>query len=419
MKRELHWNYKDVFRAARLGFSAKKMWTMFLGILIGTVLYSIFAYLGLLASGLTLQEIWSEFRFIPFPWGIPLTLGGKILFCIGGLLFLFAYFLFGAAVAKLTIQQLKGDEFYEVKRAIQHAFKSGKAAILAPIVLLIVIGLILLGGVILGLLGKIPYLGELILLIAAIPVIFTVFFLVYLIVSFFVSLFLAPAVAGATRSDTFDTLFEIFSTLNDENWRFLGYEALLYGVKGVAIAVFLFFTGRVFAIIYGVLSLPWLMGQKFVHLADAALSYLPNLTFPNEWTFQWISRILEWTRTDLVLYPPTTPALPWPQAILGFLFGILLYFMVFTVLAYWGAMHWAGNTLIFTVLLKKKDDIDLLAEPKEEEIPASTSVEEKSTEEKPVSEQPSQAEGAGSGGETSQEKSQGETPSKEAGEESP
>ncbi len=368
MKRELHWNYKDVFRAARFGFSAKKMWTMFLGILIGTLLYSIFAYLGLLASGLTLQEIWSEFRLIPFPWGIPLTLGGKILFCIGGILFVITYFLFGTAVAKLTIQQLKGDEFYEVKRAIQHAFKSGKASVLAPIVLIIVIALILLGGVILGLLGKIPYLGELILLLAAIPVIFTVFFLVYLIVAFFVSLFLAPAVAGATRSDTFDTLFEIFSTLNDENWRFIGYEALLYGVKTVAFTFFLYFTGRVFAIIYGVLSLPWLMGQKIVHLADAALSYLPNLTFPNEWTFQWVSRILELTRTDLILYPPTTPSLPWPQAILGFLFGILLYLVIFTVLAYWGAMHWAGNTLIFTVLLKKKDDIDLLAEPKETEV---------------------------------------------------
>ena len=32
---KLHWGYKDVFRALRLGFAAKKVWMTSLGLLIG------------------------------------------------------------------------------------------------------------------------------------------------------------------------------------------------------------------------------------------------------------------------------------------------------------------------------------------------------------------------------------------------
>ena len=370
--RELHWNYKDVFRAARFGFSAKKIWTMFLGILLGTTLYSIFTYIGMALSGLTFPQIWAEFRFIPFPWTIPLTIPGKIFVGIGMFLCFVSYFIFGTAVSKITIEQLKGDEFYEVKRAIAHGFKSGRSAVLAPITLAIIVGLILLGGVILGLIGKIPYFGELVLLILAIPVIFIVFFMVYLIVAFFFSLFMAPAVVGTTKSDTFDTLFEVFSTMNEENWRFIGYQILLYGVKIVGVGLFAFFTGRVIAIINGVLSASWLMGAKFVNIADAALSYLPSIAFPNDLTYQWVSRFLELTKTDILLYPPSTPSIPWPQAVLGVVFGILLYLLIFTVIAYWGAMHWAGNTIIFTIMLKKKDEIDLLEQKEEQPVVSPT-----------------------------------------------
>lgn len=377
---ELHWNYKDVFRAARFGFSAKKIWTMFLGILLGTALYSIFTYIGMALSGLTFPQIWAEFRLIPFPWTIPLTIPGKIFVGIGVFLFFVSYFIFGTAVSKITIEQLKGDEFYEVKRAVAHGFKSGRSAVLAPITLAVIVGLILLGGIVLGLIGKIPYFGELVLLLLSIPVIFIVFFMVYLIIAFFFSLYMAPAVVGTTKSDTFDTLFEVFSTVNEENWRFIGYQALLYAVKVVGIGLFAFFIGRVIAIINGVLSLSWLMGEKFINIADAALSYLPSIAFPNDLTYQWISRFLEVTKTDMLLYPPSTPILPWSQALLGFLFGILLYLLIFTVLSYWGAMHWAGNTIIFTIILKKKDEIDLLEQKEEQPVVSPTHPPEKTEE---------------------------------------
>ena len=38
---QLHFGYKDVFRALRLGFSAKKVWMLCVGMTVGTAVYSI------------------------------------------------------------------------------------------------------------------------------------------------------------------------------------------------------------------------------------------------------------------------------------------------------------------------------------------------------------------------------------------
>ena len=49
---KLHWNYKDIFRALRLGFSAKKVWMMSLGLLVGFAGYTILTYLAYAAAGI-------------------------------------------------------------------------------------------------------------------------------------------------------------------------------------------------------------------------------------------------------------------------------------------------------------------------------------------------------------------------------
>ncbi len=364
MPMKLHYNYKDVFRAARLGFSAKKIWVQFLGLLIGTAVYSIFTYLGLILSGYTIKEVWTKFHYIPIPFEESFTVYGWIFLGIGLFLFVVINLIFGVAVSKITYEQLKGDDFYEVKKALSFAFKEGRAVYLAPIVLIILVAIILLGGVIIGLLGKIPWFGELVLLLLSIPSLFACAFIVYLFFAFVVAMYLSAAIVATTASDTFDTLFEVFSTLNDQNWRFIGYEALLYGVKFIAFSIFAWAIGRTLWIIHTVLGASWLMGAKYQAIEKGALHYFTyssSLYFLDPYlSFLKLSAILE--------VPPDMPTMPLPSAILAFIFGILFYFVVFTVLSFWGAMHWAGNTLIFVTLEKKKDDIDLLEITEEEEL---------------------------------------------------
>jgi len=61
---KLHFNYKDIFRALRLGFSAKKIWMMFLGLFFGVAGYSGITYLAHLVAGSDLLTIWAEYRLL-------------------------------------------------------------------------------------------------------------------------------------------------------------------------------------------------------------------------------------------------------------------------------------------------------------------------------------------------------------------
>ena len=81
---KLHYNFKDVFRAARFGFSAKKMWVQFLGLLIGVVGYLILAYIAfLVGTEHGFAEVWNKFRFIPLPFGVQFGWLGWIFMALG------------------------------------------------------------------------------------------------------------------------------------------------------------------------------------------------------------------------------------------------------------------------------------------------------------------------------------------------
>lgn len=374
---KLFYNIKDVFLSARLGFSIKKMWVTFLGLLLGTIVYAIFAYVSLLLSGFTLSEIWGVYHFVPIPYGESLTLAGRIILYIGIAFFVIINLFFGVATSKITFEQLKGDEFYEVKKALKFAFKEGGAVVLAPITLILIAISIIIAGIILGLLGKIPWFGELVLLLLAIPAFFGVLFLVYLFFSFILSLYISAPAVATTKADTFDTIFEVFSTLNEQNWRFIVYEVLLYIIKAVVVGIFAWAVGRALYIAHLVLGAPWLMGAKYTNIEQAALSYFTSSPLLDK-----LAGVLMFLKVDALLSVPSTPHLTIPSAILGFIFGIFLYLIIFLVLSYWLSTHWVGNTIIFTVLLKKKDDIDLLKEEEEEEIKVEKPEEEKKEEEK-------------------------------------
>ena len=62
----MHWNYKDLFRACRLGFSAKKIWMQIVGLVLGGAGYALLTYVAYLASGVPVAAAWERFSLIPF-----------------------------------------------------------------------------------------------------------------------------------------------------------------------------------------------------------------------------------------------------------------------------------------------------------------------------------------------------------------
>ena len=374
---KLHYNFKDVFRAARFGLSIKKIWVMFLGIFFGSIFYSIFTYLSAVLSGYSFKELWDQYHLLPII-GIGEIYGwAKIIYIIGLILFAFFIFIFGTAVSKIHFEQLKGDEFYEIKEALKFAFKNGLASFFAPIALLVIVLLILLSGVIYGLINKIPYFGEIFFIIFAIPAFFVCLFIVYLLLSFLVSLFLSPSIVGTTGNDTFDTLFEVFSTLNEQPWRLFVYEVLLFFTMFVAGSIFTFFVGKAIGIGYWVLSAKWLMGEKFSNIMNNAWAFLPSYPFLTNF-----SSYFKFLGIEEILLIPGFIKLSGFQAAISYILGFIGYLIIFMVLAYYLSMFYTGNNLIFITLYKIKDEIDLLAPEEEEEEAIEEKEEEKKEEEK-------------------------------------
>ena len=373
---KLHYNFKDVFRSARFGLSIKKIWVMFLGIFFGSIFYSIFTYISAVLSGYSFKDLWDQYHLLPII-GIGEIYGwAKIIYIVGLILFAFFIFLFGTAVSKIHFEQLKGDEFYEIKESLKFAFKNGLASFFAPIALLVIVGLILLSGVIYGLINKIPYFGEIFFIIFAIPAFFVCLFLVYLLLSFLVSLFLSPSIVGTTGNDTFDTLFEVFSTLNEQPWRLFVYEILLFFTMFVAGSIFTFFVGKAIGIGYWVLSAKWLMGEKFSNIMNNAWAFLPSYPFLTNF-----SPYFKFLGIEEILLIPGFLKLPVFQAAISYILGFIGYLTIFMVLAYYLSMFYTGNNLIFITLYKIKDEIDLLA-PEEEEEETVEEKEEEKVEEK-------------------------------------
>ncbi|MEO0236359.1 MAG: hypothetical protein ABIM42_06320 [candidate division WOR-3 bacterium] len=362
MKVSLSFSFRDIWSGIRYSFSFKKLWTQLQGLVIGAVLYSVFAYLALMVSGLSLKEIWESWRFIPLPFGESFNFIGKILLAIGVILFVISNYIYAVAVGKITFEQLKGDEFFEVGEAFKFARRKGWPVITAPLSILFVIVFILLLGVILGLFGKIPFVGEIILLIFAIPAIVMCFFLVYLFFAFLLSWILSPAVVSSSESDTFDTLFEVFSTLNEQPFRFVLYQVYTGIIALFTSSFFAWALGRAAWIMDKVLSISWLMGDKFRTIVTIGKYYLPSSP-----VYYLVSPFLNLLGVSGILNAEyVLPHATVTAHLVGFFFGIGFYIMIFLVLAQFINSWTVGTLISYLVIVKKKDDLDLLELKKEE-----------------------------------------------------
>ena len=364
----LHFNYKDIFRSLRLGFSAKKIWMMFMGLLIGFAGYAGLTYLAYLVAGYDLLTVWEASRLLPFPDALlyPFPWYAWVIYAVGGLFFVCTSLVAGTAVSKVTYEQLRGDEFYEAREAYKFALRHVSSVLASPLLLIGFVALVVVGGLILGLLGMIPYFGELLTGLMALPAFAASMFIVYLLVVLFFSLLLAPSVVGATKNDTFDTIFEVFSCVNEQPGRLVWYLATVavlakFGsfLLGMAASA----AGRIG---YAVLKL--LMGGRMVDLMSNASFYF-KVTLPH-WCPEPVRMLLLGCADTMGLHQVYTPAayvsINWSNDVGAVLLGVCFYVVALLVCAFGCSVWYSGTTLTYSVLAKKKDDKNVLELPEDE-----------------------------------------------------
>ena len=354
---ELHYSWQDVFRAGRLGFSPRKIGVAVKGLFIGTLIYSILSYFALMLSGIHYKVIWQTYRFIPAPFVQGnLNLIGGIIYAVACFIALFFYLVTLTAISKITFEQLKGDEFYEGREAWAFARKNWKGAFGSPIFLAIIIAVLLLVGLVMGLVFLIPAVGPVLIGLLSFPLIAGAFFIVYLSVVAGVVLLIAPAVVSTTDSDTFDTVFEAFSVINDQTWRFVIWELLLLVTTIVCVFVFAYLSKMAVSLTNLVIR-QWASDEWIVMWKNAKwYLYMPNF-FPLV--------LAKWFPSLLFQSPFLTEGVANSTLVGSFFMGITFYLVAFIILGYAMTIQGSGQTLIYTILVKLKDNKNLLEEKEE------------------------------------------------------
>lgn len=365
----LNFNYKDIFRALRLGFSAKKVGMVMIGLLFGFAGYAVLAYLAHIAAGNDWLSVWESQRLLPFPspnFNFPWF--SWVLYGAGVVWFLIVMLVTGTAVARVAYEQLRGNEFYEAGSGFQYALKNCGALLSSPLLIIAFIAFLVCAGLVTSAIGLIPHFGPIFAGLVAIIGFFAALFIVYLLIVLLFTLLFGPAIVGALGNDTFDTLFEVFSCVNEQPARLVWYSflvAVLAKFGSLLFGLASSLAGRL-----GSLVLSAFMGEKWAELLSGA-EFICKVAIPNWNVFAPLHRmfVFEANLYGLPqLYSPSYWLAPqWSTGIGAVLLGMCGYAIALIVLAYGLSVWFSGTLLTLTVIIKKKDDKNILETPEEEE----------------------------------------------------
>lgn len=368
---ELHFDFRDIFRAGRYGFNPKKILVHLFGLILAYIIYEILVYASLfITGGRAVKQFWDTYALLPvYPLVNytfeDLTTGAMWL----GIFILFVFFfLTSTMVSKITIEQLRGDYFFSMTASWGFVRKHWKAVFGTLVGLIVILALLALIPIFIGLLGKIPTVGRIILMFASVLTPFAFFIgllMAYFLVGLGVSLFFAPSVVAAADSDTFETVYQHLAMIWNQPWRVVIYETLLLGVKVICTPIWLVFclTGFALAIHPIYLLVPTDM-QHIMWQADqwlgGSIDKLTALPY------------MEYLKVFKVFNIGTEPTnLPITLNIAAIFMTLSLLFIAGLVVAYLFSIGSAGNTLIYTILRKRVDGDNLLEAEDEADIPDS------------------------------------------------
>ena len=353
---KMYFDFRDVFKAPRLAFGFQRIWTNTLGILLAGITYCLFSYLAFIINGLTVMDIFIRHGFFPFPsdehmgtlawvvWGIGVILAGLILLITN------------TAVARLVYMQLRTEFFYSWQQAFRFSLKKSVSVIGAYFTFIFMIAFFVVSAVVMGFVGRIPAIGELINAFLTIPYIFAGLLLAFIVLVAVLSILLIPAILATMDEEALGGVFHSFSIVYNQPWRLAIYSSMV-GI--LEILAFIFYAAMlkvgylVFAALFEIG-----MGEKFYRIAESSLAWVQQLTEPIAGSVQAL--LGHWTTYIFFSHPHTAMALNGTESFAAGIMAFFLLLLGLSVVGYAEATGNAGLTLTFLVLYKKQEEENLL-----------------------------------------------------------
>ena len=361
--KQLHFNFKDIFRSARLAFSIQRIWLNGLGLLAGYLLYLIISYLSLLAAGYDFSTIWGRLGLLPCAFAMVVPWYSTLLYVLALLVFFAVILLTNTAVSRVVYMTLRDELFYTWSQALKFAWKKWISSLGAMLTFLFIIAFFVIGGLVMAFIGRIPLVGEIGTVLFTIPYIFAALLLFFICLSFGVALLFVPAILATSDEDALGGVFQSFSITFNQPWRILVYLSLLSLIYIVGIFIF----GLVMKISYHIfLTLFSLgMGEKMMLVQQQALHVLDKaLPIVYTWAHSLPGNIGGFIYLNNP--HPMVAVMPFTVVLSGYIFGIFLLFLAGVVLAYGEAIMNSGLTIIYVILYKLQEKESLLEREDEE-----------------------------------------------------
>lgn len=369
---KLHFNYKDIFHAPRIAFRFQRIWINGIGLLAGYLIFLIFTYVSFLLDGISFNEAWQEYGLLACSYTQLEHWYSFLVFFVGAAAFLAIFLLTNTAVSRVAYMELKREFFYGWRRAYQFAFRKWVSAIGAMLTFLFMIGFFTVGALVMGLIGRIPAIGELVTFLLTIPYILAALLLLFILIVAFMGIFLVPAVIATSDEDALGGLFQTFSITYNQPWRLLVYSLLAGFLEFLGIFVLVFFLKKAYMLLAGLFAIG--MGDKFIKITEQGF-YLLDKSLPQ--LHSWMQFAFGSLSQQIYLsfhHAPLT--LSASQNIAAFLFTIFLLFIGGSAIAYGEAIRNAGFTILYVDLYKihegenilEREDEELIQELEEEEM---------------------------------------------------
>ncbi|MBU0983755.1 MAG: hypothetical protein KKA42_07780, partial [candidate division Zixibacteria bacterium] len=268
-------SFKDVLTVPASALSAKQILVMSLALVAAFLVYDLFAYLALAVQGNDLGVSFRAYGFFPFDQVVITSRAARIVFWLGGAASVLVVMLGFLAVSIINIEAIRGNRFMSPREAIRFALKRLPQVLMAELSIGLFVLFIVVLMFLLGLVSRIPVVGEwLYVILFALPNFVIAILSVFIIFVFTLTVLLLPAVAAADRrGETFSAILETFSTIILQPVRWAGYTVYSIVAAKVCGFVFAYFTFRAVQFLTWSTSLGG--GERLTRLVKSGLAHLP------------------------------------------------------------------------------------------------------------------------------------------------
>lgn len=372
---DLKFSFKDLFLSPRIALSGKKIFVFMQGNLFGFIVYWICSYLSLFLSGYPVQESLKKYGLYPFLFGNTSEWYSWLVYFLGILIWMYTLLLCSTTVSRITLKQLKGNDFYSANDAWCYTKKHWHAVIFSPITILLIIIVFLLFAGLFALLSYVPIIGELIYSLLYLFYFLGSFFTLYTLFVLITSLIYTPIIVSIYEEDTMGTVFQSYSISYGQNWRIIFYHVILIPLILIGIELFSWFCMNSIGLIKFVFECELFNNSTLININN----YAYNIVY-SDWIKDTINCFKDYiygpfnfgyTLPNLFSSLPFTPmisSLSLSESIAGIILALSYFFIGLSIISYGLSIFVVGETLMFIIFKKISDDDNILIRKDEDDI---------------------------------------------------